>query len=183
VSNALDFKRLAVTPAHCEQALAEYAGFTQQLGGENGWAGLAAERAILDAIAETGREVTRPTDRYDVDLLVGPVGVEVKTRVAEKGWTHPELFEWLVIPTHAGREPIKAAADLVLFGWYALEEPELYWVLGYLRPEEFRSRSVFYREGEPLPRGGWAPTGGAYALEVRQLRPIPAGFLKETFVR
>lgn len=191
MATALDFKRLLVKPEHRVRAQLEYARFATQLGGVNGWAGLAAERAVQEAIAMTGVNVRRPTDRFDVDLLVyprgaaltgTPVGVEVKTRVASEGWTHPELFEWLVIPTHDGREPVKPAAQLILFGWYSLSERGLYWLLGYLKAEEFRARAVFYRENEPLPRGGWAPTGGAYAIEVRQLRPIPAGFVEETWV-
>jgi len=180
-----DFARLRVLPHMEAEARREYAGFGIQLAGEHGWAGLAAEHAVVHALREAGHKASRWTSRQADIAVVRSDGadlrLEVKSRVAAEGWTHPEKYEWLVIPTHAGREPIKDAADAVLFGWYALEDPGLYWLLGFLRPAEFRRRAVFYRQDEPLPRGGWAGEGGAYAIEVRQLRPLPRGMVRETW--
>jgi hypothetical protein len=46
-------------------------------------------------------------------------------------------------------------------------------------PAEFKRRTAFYAEDRPLPRGGWAPKGGAYSLEVKQLRPFPRSMFRE----
>ena len=82
------------------------------------------------------------------------------------------------VPTHQGREPIKDV-DLVLFCWWSADEPRRLWVLGrLLGPDEFKRRAVFYRGGEPTPRGGPAPEGGMYVLDVRELRPLPRGLFK-----
>jgi len=67
-----------------------------------------------------------------------------------------------------------------VFCWYSLEQKDRLWILGSVRGvDEFRRRSVFYRENEPLPRGGWAGPGGAYAIEIKQLRPMPRHMFKE----
>lgn len=180
-----EFARLRVTAEMVAEARREYAGFGTQLAGDIGWAGLAGEHAVVAGLRAAGHKAARWESRQADIAVVRANGtdlrLEVKTRVATEGWLHPEKYEWLVIPTHAGREPIKDAADAVVFGWFALEEPTLYWLLGFLRPAEFRRRAVFYREGEPLPRGGWAGVGGAYAIEVRQLRALPRGLVKETW--
>jgi len=183
-----DFALVEVTAVDVVRAKLAYARMgARALAGEHGWAGFAAEFAFIHAVAEPITAEKSPTLDYDVRLrrLGGkaeprPIALELKTRVAEEGWTHPEKFEWLVVPTHEGREPIKPAADLVVFCWYALEQRDRLWVLGQVRgADEFRRRAVFYREGEPLPRGGWAGPGGAYAINVKELRPMPRSMFKE----
>lgn len=180
-----DFVRLRMYSSMLAEAQREYATFGTQLAGEHGWAGLAGEHAVVEALRAAGHAAARWTSRSADIAVVRKDGsellLEVKSRVAAEGWTHPEKFEWLVIPTHAGREPIKDAAHAVLFGWYSLEEPGLYWLLGCLTPREFWTAAVFYRADEPLPRGGWAGPGGAYAIEVRRLRAVPRGLVKETW--
>lgn len=160
--------------------------------GKASWAGFAAEPALCRAWngVSYGRLKAELAPTLACDLVLGrgtdAAGstepgtlVEVKTRTVESGWCDPRLFQWLVIPTHDGREPIKQV-DLVWFNWFSLDQPRRLWVLGFLRgPEEFQRRAVFYREGEPLPRGGWAGAGGAWAIEIKQLRPFPRGAFKE----
>lgn len=152
--------------------------------GKATWAGFAAEAALVRAW-DCDFPVLEKSDTLQYDLrlwkskLMQPTRVEVKTRAVGSGWTNPSRFDWLVIPTHEGREPIKDV-DLVMFCWYSMELPRTLWVLGYLRgPDEFKRRATFYRKGEPLPRGGWAGKGGAYAIEVKQLRPFPRHTFKE----
>ena len=147
------------------------------------WAGFAAEHALVRAwdCDLPGLRLS-PVLTHDLELdrdPLPPITVEVKTRAVGRGWTDPSRFEWVVIPSHDGREPIKDV-DLVWFCWYSCDEPRRLWVLGYVRGrEEFRRRSTYYKEGEPLPRGGWAGKGGAYAIEVKQLRPFPRRTFKE----
>jgi hypothetical protein len=153
------------------------------------WVGLAAEHAICGAINAGPQSAYlnawRPdTYAFDIELrqMLGDreesSRVEVKTRVASKGWTDPARFEWIGVPTHEGREPIKDV-DLVIVGWWSADMPRRYWVLGkLLGVEDFKSRAVFYREGEPTPRGGPAPKGGTWILDVAALRPMPRGLLK-----
>lgn len=148
------------------------------------WAGLAAEEALVAAFKGGHEHMKRHTSRaYDL-LIVDPMRslplrIEVKTRAVDEGWTDPRRFEWLTIPTHDGRAPIKTV-DMVFFCWYSGSLPNTLWALGYLAGrDEFERRSQFYAEGAPLPRGGWAPKGGAYSLEVRQLRPFPRGMFRE----
>lgn len=151
-----------------------------------GWAGFAAEFALLESINASDEDIVgqeAPTLDYDLELL-GPgeavLRVEVKTRVVDEGWTHPERFTYITIPTHDGREPVKEAADLIFFCWYSGSDPGHLWALGYFRGlDEFKKRATFFRENEPLPRGGWAPKGGAYSIEIKDLRPLPRGWLKE----
>lgn len=179
-----DFAKIAVHPISIEAAKERYAAMGEAaLAGEHGWAGFATE----DAVAGAGG-MTHSTDRrWDLELPgpgrgaeLMPLRIEVKTRVATEGWDHPARFDWVVIPTHDGREPVKDEADIVLFVWYSVEAEAHAWVLGYCRGvNEFRRRAVFYREGEPLPRGGWAGTGGAYCMDVTNLRPVPRGMFKE----
>lgn len=150
------------------------------------WAGLAAEWAARQAIDAGRAAVTVDPEGLDYDFGLrtvadGPlVRVEMKVRAVREGWTDPRLFDWVVVPTHDGREPVKPAADLVLVGWYSYSRPRRLWLLGALRGlAEFQERAVFYGEGEPLPRGGWAPRGGAYCLEPEKLRRVPPGLAKE----
>lgn len=188
-----DFQPIAVTDAHIAAAKQHYADMGEYAkAGELGWAGFVVEEALCDAGADFDIRKA-PIFDYDLEFLkrdVPPMNehhperrilaVEVKTRVAERGWTHPEKYDWLIVPTHDGREPIKPVADLVLFCWYPVEEAHRAWALGYVRGvDEFRRRAVFYRENEPLPRGGWAKAGGAYALDIKDLRPLPRRMLKE----
>jgi len=181
-----DFALIEVSPADIVRAKLAYARMGARAeAGQNGWAGFVAEHAVQAAVNPPLHAKPAPTLAVDLILhnAADPdrsIAVEIKTRVAEDGWTDPMKFNWLVVPTHAGREPVKAAAQMVLFCWYALEQRDRLWVLGYLRgPDEFRRRAVFYKEREPLPRGGWAKEGGAYAIDVQQLRPLPRGMLKE----
>jgi hypothetical protein len=159
------------------------------------WVGLAAEHAFCGAFNAKQGDYTkawRPqTYAYDVALQQLPgegaefqimpppvTRVEMKTRVASAGWTDPACFEWIGVPTHEGREPIKDV-DLVLFCWWSASEPRRLWVLGkLLGVAEFKRRAVFYREGEWTPRGGPAPKGGTWILDVSALRPLPRGLLK-----
>jgi hypothetical protein len=163
--------------------------------GRASWAGFAAERAICRAVnAAVGDMWCEPSPILAYDLALGTgqsaretlsaggeVGVsrvEVKTRTVTKGWTHPSKFNFVTIPMHQDREPIKDV-DLVILCWYSMSAPRRLWVLGYIRGRsEFDRRSVFYRGGEPLPRGGWAKGHGAYVVETAQMRPIPRGMLK-----
>lgn len=160
------------------------------------WAGFAAEHALARALnAVPGPMWCRlaPILAYDLALGRGPstlakfdmdascdvTRVEVKTRAVPTGWTDTAKFDYVTVPTHEGREPIKAVG-LVWFCWYSMANPRRLWVLGYLRgPAEFQRRAVFYRQGEPLPRGGWAKDGGAWVIEISQLRAFPRGMFLE----
>lgn len=161
------------------------------------WAGFAAEHAARNALDKgpSRAKTVDPTSlRYDFGLVrdgnlcpatphAGPcdglVRVEMKVRPVDRGWTDPRMFNWLTVPTHDGREPVKPDAQLVLFGWYSYEQPRRLWLLGVLRGlDEFQRVATFYDEGEPLPRGGWAPKGGAYSLEPEKLRRVPPGLFK-----
>lgn len=153
------------------------------------WAGFAAEHALVRAWnpkASPAVLMLANTLQYDLQLVHPGDGdadllarVEVKTRAITDGWVNPGKFDYVTVPMHDGREPIKAV-DLVWFCWYSMANPRRLWVLGYVRGrEEFRRRAVFYREGEPLPRGGWAKDGGAWVIEVSQLRAFPRGTFLE----
>ncbi len=152
------------------------------------WAGFAAEHALARAwdckSTHSGAQLS-DTLSHDLELVhlcnnTSPkVKVEVKTRAVDRGWVDPGRFDYVTVPTHEGREPIKAV-DLVWFCWYSMANPRRLWVLGYVRgPEEFQRRATFYKAGEPLPRGGWAKDGGAYVIEVSQLRAFPRGTFLE----
>lgn len=160
------------------------------------WAGFAAEYALARALNKvSGPLWCRPSPilEYDLALGRGPqklarfdmgagcdvTRVEVKTRAVTSGWVDPGKFDYVTVPVHGTYEPIKAV-DLVWFCWYSMANPRRLWVLGYVRGrEEFRRRAVFYRKGEPLPRGGWAKDGGAWVIEVSQLRAFPRGMFLE----
>ena len=151
------------------------------------WVGFAAEHALLEAFRGASVPAASFAQGLDYDILLiddatgARIRVEVKTRVTESGWIHPAMFDYVVVPTHDGREPIKRSADLVIFCWWSGDAPRLLWVLGSVKgSEEFKRRATFYPENAPLPRGGWAGKGGAYAIETKQLRPLPRGLLKET---
>jgi len=148
------------------------------------WAGLAAEEALVDAYAPTQSRMRRSESRL-YDLVISdwarstPLRIEVKTRAVDSGWTDPRMFEWFYVPSHDGREPIKDV-DMVFFAWYSGSVPEILWLLGYFAGlTEFKRRVQFYAENQPLPRGGWAGKGGGYCLEIKNLRPIPAGMFRE----
>jgi hypothetical protein len=154
--------------------------------------GFAAEAAFTRAVNQgpgTQSAVESADYRWDVTLCdagedingtLRRLRLELKGRVVTRGWTHPERFNHVVVPTHSGREPIKGQADLVVLWWYSLDDPRTLWVLGLVHGrDEFKRRATFYREGTPLPAGGVAPEGGAYVIEVQQLRPLPWGLLKE----
>lgn len=186
----VDFYYILMSPDNIARAHLRYDAMPGSLADGWGWAGFAAEFALMDAINAESEGlvcVEAPTLDYDLKLISPGDGgserlarIEVKTRVVSDGWIFPERYDWLTIPTHDGREPVKPAADLIVFCWYSGSETYRLWVLGYLRGvAEFRERTVFYRENEPLPRGGWAPKGGAYCIEVKNLRPLPRGLLKE----
>lgn len=152
------------------------------------WAGFAAEHALArawDCKSTHSAATLSPTLSHDLELVHlcknddPKVTVEVKTRAVTDGWVDPGKFDYVTVPMHDGREPIKAV-DLVWFCWYSMANPRRLWVLGYVRGrEEFRRRAVFYRKGEPLPRGGWAKDGGAWVIEVSQLRAFPRGTFLE----
>lgn len=151
------------------------------------WAGFAAELAIVrawDCKSTHSAARLSPDLSHDIELVhlcnqTDPkTKVEVKTRTVTTGWTNPAMFNYVTVPMHQDREPIKGV-DLVMFNWYSASDPRRLWVLGYVRGlEEFKRRSVFYRGGDPLPRGGWAKGAGAYVIEVSQMRPLPRGMLK-----
>lgn len=167
--------------------------------GRASWAGFAAEYALRRAVNQKPgmlwcREALW-TYAYDLAVGHGPdtltdyessggltnhcARVEVKTRAVTDGWVHPDKFDYITVPMHDGREPVKDV-DLLWCCWYSMSAPRVLWALGYLRGrDEFMRRSVFYKEGGPLPRGGWARGGGAYVLELSQLRPFPSGMFKE----
>lgn len=151
------------------------------------WVGFAAEHALMRSINAAGMLEAREANALNYDLLVRdprgdtrPVKIEVKVRACTAGWTHPPRFDYVFVPTHDGREPVKEAADVVLFCWWSADDPSTLWVLGRLMgAAEFKRRAVFYREGEDMPNGRQAAKGGAYAIEVRQLRPVPRAMLRE----
>lgn len=154
--------------------------------GRAAWAGFAAEHALVRAVQPPMNADLAGTRDYDITLMHGTGGggdvirCEVKTRAVDSGWVHPEKFDYVTVPMHDGREPIKEAAQLVVFCWYSMDDPRCLWVMGLCRGlDEFKRRSTWYAEGDPLPRGGWAKGGGAYVIEVKQLRPMPEGLLKE----
>jgi len=140
---------------------------------ELAWMGFTAEYVLADFLPQC-----RIADTLAYDLDLGPYRVEVKTRTTSSGWTHPEKFRYLTIPTHDGRAPIKPAAQLVLFCWYSLDLPSTLWLLGFLDPDEFYRVATLHREGEPLPRGGFALPGGSYSLEISRLRKLPRAMLE-----
>lgn len=166
-----------------------------RLRGPVAWAGFAAEHSIRRSInAVPGETWCRPSPVFEFDLALGKgvesliefqtkyIGnttkVEVKTRTVTDGWTDPNRYDYVTVPMHQDREPIKDV-DLVIFNWYSASDPRRLWVLGYVRGlEEFKRRAVFYKGGDPLPRGGWAKGSGAYVIEVSQMRPLPRGMLK-----
>lgn len=149
------------------------------------WAGPAAETAIVNAYnrAKHGFFATMAANLgYDVALSTptGRVQVEVKTRVAEKGWVHPERFDWISVPLHDGREPIKPGADAVFFGWWSADRPRVLWLVGMVKGlEEFQKVATFYHEGELLPRGGYVRGKGVYQVDVGALSPVPRGLFRE----
>ena len=154
----------------------------EQHRGRASWAGFAAEHALRTAWTVPNTEI-RPAATHDFDLYLSTksrgYAIEVKTRAVELGWTDPRRFDYVIVPSHDGREPIKDV-DLVWFAWYSGGLDRTIWALGYCRgPAEFYRRAVYYRENEPLPRGGYAGKGGAYAIEVKQLRPFPRRTFKE----
>lgn len=152
------------------------------------WAGFAAEHALVrawDYKSTHSAATLSPTLSHDLELVHlcknddPKVTIEVKTRAITSGWVDPGKFDYVTVPMHGAYEPIKDV-DLVWFCWYSMANPRRLWVLGYVRGrEEFRRRAVFYREGEPLPRGGWAKDGGAWVIEVSQLRAFPRGMFLE----
>lgn len=162
--------------------------------GRASWGGFAAEHALLRSInfAPTDQWCELP-NTYDYDLklctwkvdkdgedVAAFIPVEVKTRCVTAGWTYPEKFDYVTVPMHQGREPIKVEQGLVVFCWYSMSDRRGLWVMGYVRGlDEFKRRSTWYEEGAPLPRGGQARDGGAYVIEVKQLRPLPDGLLLE----
>lgn len=150
------------------------------------WAGPAAESALVHAInIRKAPDIARLADtlRYDFEMR-SPSGrvfrCEVKTRVAESGWVHPERFDWISVPLHGDREPVKPESDLVLFCWWSADAPRILWVVGMLRGlEAFQRTATFYGKGEALPRGGFVHGEGTYQLEVAKLAPVPRGLFKE----
>jgi len=168
----LDFVRVPMRTSHGELAMQRV---PEAMLAENelAWMGFAAEYALADFLPDC-----RETDTLKYDLDWGPFRVEVKTRTTSSGWTHPEKFQYLTIPTHDGRPPVKRAATLVLFCWYSLDLPDTLCLLGFLNPQEFYRVATLHREGEPLPRGGFALKGGSYSLEVSRLRKLPRAMLE-----
>ncbi len=180
-----DFYPIALTEEHEANGRRHAAAFVAKDGNPFAWVGLAAELAVAANINSTrhGPRAKLSEDlRWDLELWQGQnyIPVEVKTRVASKGWTDPARFEWIGIPTHEGREPVKPEAQLVLFCWWSADEPRRLWVLGRLLGiAEFKKRATWFGEGEPTPRGGAAPKGGTYILDVTDLRPVPRGLFLE----
>ncbi len=150
------------------------------------WAGPAAENALCHAFNGCRvhpHQATLPdTLRWDLTLETpqNPLRCEVKTRVAERGWVHPERFDWISVPMHEDREPIKPEAQVIIFNWWSADAPRVLWVLGMLKGlQSFQNAATFYKEGELLPRGGWVRGSGTYQVDVADLLPFPKGLLKE----
>jgi hypothetical protein len=150
------------------------------------WAGTAAEAALCHAFsgcpAHSYQAQLADTLRYDLKLGTpgGGMRCEVKTRVAESGWIHPERFDWISVPMHEDREPIKAEADIIIFCWWSADTPRVLWIVGKLPGvTSFQRVATFYKEGELLPRGGYVRGHGVYQVEVSQLDPVPRGLFKE----
>lgn len=150
------------------------------------WAGPAAETAIVNAYNRSKHHPDKArlaeTLRYDLELCrAGQVlRCEVKIRISEKGWVHPGQFDWISVPLHQGREPIKADADVILFGWWSADSPRVLWLVGKLAGlAEFTEVSTFYGPGELMPRGGYVKGAGVYQIDVAELQPIPAGLFRE----
>jgi hypothetical protein len=195
----IDFKHVRLTKTDEQQGRASM----REMHGRNWWrkrgratwAGFAAEHALYRSINLAPNEQwaeLAPTYDYDLKLcmwrkkpdgedVAAFIPVEVKTRCVLRGWVHPDKFDYITVPMHDGREPIKVGEDgLVVFCWYSMDDRRRLWALGYVRGlEEFKRRSTWYEEGAPLPRGGWARDGGAYVIEVKQLRPLPDELLLE----
>lgn len=163
--------------------------------GPTTWAGFAAERALIRAWSGRYRSTLEESPALEADLILrspqhnAEYKIEVKTRAVQTGWVKPARFEYVVVPSHEGRAPIKPGVDQVWFCWYSANANGFYvdapwhrrlWLLGYVMGlAEFERRAVYYRENEPLPRGGFAGVGGAYVIEVKQLRPFPRGLFRE----
>lgn len=181
-----DYQPLYLSDLHEAVARERAAEFVSEDSNPFAWVGLAAEYALVSSInaAKLVRAQLSPSLDHDLDLfnVAGPLDsvlrVEVKTRVASAGWTDPGRFKWIAVPTHDGREPIKNV-DVVLFCWWSADNPRQLWLLGrLLGPKEFKHRATFYAEGEVTPRGGPAPAGGTYVLDVMDLRPVPRGLVR-----
>lgn len=154
--------------------------------GRASWAGFAAELALFRAInggsastqAALSTDLSHDLEMYEPSNDAKYTTIEVKTRCVLDGWKHPSKFNYVTIPMHQDREPIKDV-DLIMLCWYSASDPRRLWVLGYIRGlAEFKRRALFFRGGEQLPSGGWARGHGAYVVEVGQMRPIPRGMLK-----
>jgi hypothetical protein len=150
------------------------------------WAGPAAESALVHAYngCRDHEYLARLAYTLRYDLQMGTphqtLCCEVKTRVAEKGWVHPERFDWISVPMHQNREPIKPDAQVILFCWWSADAPRLLWLLGLLKGvTSFQRAATFYKQGELLPRGGYVRGEGTYQLEVSKLEPVPRGLFKE----
>jgi len=150
------------------------------------WAGPAAETAIANAYNRCKDHKhsawMADTLRYDLALGTdhGVVRCEVKTRIAKQGWVHPERFDWISVPLHEDREPIKPEADVIVFCWWSADAPRVLWVLGrLLGVKDFLERATFYKHEALLPRGGWVQGKGTYQLHVSELPRFPRGLLKE----
>ena len=152
------------------------------------WAGPAAESALCWAYNSNKKHAHSAhlarTLRYDLDLDL-PGGTrrlrcEVKTRIAEVGWIHPERFDWISVPLHEDREPVKPDAQAIFFCWWSADAPRVLWLLGMLPGlDAFQRAAVFYREGDLLPRGGYVRGKGTYQLHVESLARVPRGLFKE----
>jgi hypothetical protein len=150
------------------------------------WAGPAAENALCHAFSgcRDHQHLARLADslRYDLRLETpgGGLRCEVKTRVAERGWVHPERFDWISVPLHEDREPIKPDAEIIFFCWWSADAPRVLWIVGMLKGvTSFQRVATFYKTGELLPRGGYVTGQGVYQVEVSQLEPVPRGLFKE----
>lgn len=150
------------------------------------WAGPAAEVALCHAFnrCRIHSHQARLADslRWDLELEMPrrALRCEVKTRVAEKGWVHPERFDWISVPLHEDREPVKQDADAVLFCWWSADAPRVLWLLGLLQGvTHFQRAATFYKHGSALPRGGWVKGEGTYMVDVADLLPMPRGLFKE----
>jgi hypothetical protein len=150
------------------------------------WAGPAAEAALCHAFngcRDHGHRAWLPnTFRYDLALETphGVLPCEVKTRVAERGWVHPERFDWISVPLHEDREPIKPDAQLIIFCWWSADAPRVLWVVGCLKGlDHFQRVATFYKQGMLLPRGGYVEGEGTYQVDVAGLLPVPRKLFKE----
>jgi hypothetical protein len=102
---------------------------------------------------------------YDFDLLLNGKSIEVKTK---ERTVRPQPHYDCTVPAYNTRQK----ADFYVFV-SLLRAKEHYtegFLLGFIRPEEFRQKATLLRENEVYPANGIRVRADCYNLPVSQLR-------------